>query len=445
MACEDFQKVACCIYIHSYVRTKFGFLEDPSAEDVRTKQKRLVYCKLSCPEDCANIGGPEGEGLWVEQKTATDCANCDSSDDGCEKNVIVTFDLNTCEVTEHMLSAEEYSSVNFPATTSILYNEKCVTGPFSVSQPEKFRKLVADAQSRAGCSTTGSCCYVVRNEAGVELVSCRDNVEEADCDAAKIQQSINVGFGIRSVSTITSVRFSEGQSCSDVDCSDMPKNQNGYCLRFDESTGEYTCQSSTAAACYVGGQFFATLQDCESNIPDTDPGEEGACCFSRFDETTGERTSTCYITTRSQCESSNSVGSRYAAVFLGAGTLCNDSTCGQNPPENPNPPKPPTPPGNPSPDPPNDEPDDPVYPPGYPDPDPPQPRNPADPKPPTTPGDPQPPVDPPSNNPVEQRDTRFLSVQVPPENRSEWRAGRTVKIYDNNNVLQHTVRIKEVR
>lgn len=413
MACEETDKIYCCITLHSYKRMRFGFFEDTNSDEIRIKQSRQVYCKYSCPEDCVDYGSEaNGDNIWVTSSTGTSCETCDKTQDGCEKNLIVTFDLNTCETTEHILTKAEYDSVNFPSTMSILYRKECVLGELSSTDRASLDKLIAAAKKRAGCSDTGACCYVGRDASGSLFLNCSETSPE-DCTAANIQKSSP------STVLIKSVRFTADTACSDVNCDDMLPPKDGYCKIFDESTGKYTCVVSTEADCKFRGQFFLNQSDCESsagNEPEPDPEQPkqtGACCIITRDKLSGKFTTTCVISTESECSEMVGVGG-IVPTFYGVGTKCeNVGVCSDVQPPQPDPdvgrpkPKPATPP--------------------------------------PTPKDPQPleddgggPIDP------SQRNTDTLSITINSDQVSSWNAGDKIEIYDNNGRLQDTATIIRV-
>lgn len=438
MACEEFQKVSCCMFIHSYVRTTFGVVGDPDSTSVRTPQKRLVYCSKVCPDECVNTGSSSDD-LWVEKTTSNTCDDCDSTEDGCEKNSLITFDLNSCQATEYLLTASELNSIVLPAGTSVLYSKKCVTDNLSTLNPAQYNKLISDAKDRADCLETGACCYVTKDSNGVEKVHCTDDISEKKCDAVLLQKDL---YSTNSSITITSVRFSVNQQCSQVDCSDMPQSVSGFCLSFDQSSQQYVCSSSDAASC-SSGEFFLSLTDCENNKPPV--SQKGACCIYVFDEADGRYKYNCVQLTQSECSNLNQAGVGITS-FKGVGTLCDGTNiCEANEPSAP-PPTSGVAPAVPSPDKPEDQPYGPPTPAGFPSSAPLPPRNFADR--PTTPVDNEVTPDVTTETPGgsnSQKNTQFLSLQIPSANISDWVAGKSIEIYDSNNRLQHIALIKEVR
>lgn len=362
MSCQEVDKIHCCTYMHSHVRNKTGLVtqEQLDSLDTKVKQKRLIMCRLVCPDECVDIGS-DGDSLWVERIQAADCNSCDDTENGCDKNRIVLFDINTCTASELMLTKSEYDSTVWPASKTVLHRKQCVTKALSVEDPESYKNLLSQARKKNLCQTEGACCFVLEN-AGIEELICEEKLE-GECTLEILQENAKQYFS--STVIIGQVRFTPDQVCSSVDCSDMSTDNSGYCLVFNESSSQYSCLSNTQSQCRNSGQFFSTLDSCETKKAEiTDSGKsnpegQGVCCYTYFDKLSEKYVTESFLSLNSDCTALSGDNGSYS--FKGVGTTLEMGLCSPiNLPANPTPPDSVSPAGFPSPPSSSDLPKEPV-------------------------------------------------------------------------------------
>lgn len=351
MSCQEVDKIYCCTYIHSHVRTKTGLVTQAELDslDNKVKQKRLITCRLICPDECVDVGS-DGDNLWVERVQAANCDSCDDTENGCNKNRIVLFDMNTCSASELMLTKSEYDTTVWPANKIILHRKQCVTDALSVEDPESYKNLLNKAQQKNSCETEGACCFVLENGDTEELI-CEEKLEQ-ECTAEVLQRT-SKHYSTSTV-IIGQVRFTPDQLCSAVNCSDMSTDDSGYCLVFDDSSSQYNCVSNTQSQCRNSGQFFSTLDSCETQKAEindsgnSDPESKGVCCFTYFDKLSGKYVTESFLSLNSDCIALS--GDNGVYNFQGVGTTLEMGLCSPvNLPANPSPPASASPAGSTSP------------------------------------------------------------------------------------------------
>lgn len=209
------------------------------------------------------------------------------------KNLLITYNMNSCEFIEQIVSSNPYNETTIPEIFLVKYIPN--TDKFlSQTNPEEFEKLKSDFEKKySNITCNGSCCYVSKTSRQTYHVGCV-NTKESECTVSNLTRTLITENPIvdNNIIEIVSVSWAgKGTSCDTTNCEyrNPPPYVLGTCCF--RANNNWTCDILTQNQCEAKAGFW------EGPQPNGIGGYNAPTCYGGGTVVTNIDSSTSVVTT----------------------------------------------------------------------------------------------------------------------------------------------------
>lgn len=161
------------------------------------------------------------------------------------KNLLITFDMNTCTMSESIVTSQPTSFIPEILLVKYIPNTDKL---LSESNPEEYTKLVKEYERRFNCNK-GTCCVTTKTLGKINNI-CKE-VSESECTVEAMRQLYDSIPHFVEVEVISTV-FNPGITCEQTDCewsNPVPKILGTCCIPGYGQDGDWGCIINSSEEC----------------------------------------------------------------------------------------------------------------------------------------------------------------------------------------------------